>query len=118
MIAKSCNQDYGNHFLISQVGGCMRQVLLFILFVVVFVAPQLSFAQYGANLLTNPGAESEYTGWTKTDGGTGWNTTFRTARTGAKSWASSFQNCTLTQTVDLLAQGYTSGALGLHLPFQ
>lgn len=69
------------------------------------------------NLLTNAGAENDYEGWTKTDGGDGWSTTIvgvnlaATPRTGNKLWASSYFNCTLSQTIDLLAAGFTASAL-------
>ena len=71
------------------------------------------------NLLTNPGAESDYDGWTKTDGGSGWgfggkDLAFSTIpHTGLQCWASSYSSCTLTQTIDLIAKGYTEAQLNL-----
>lgn len=69
------------------------------------------------NLLTNPGAESDYDGWTKIDDGNGWSTTTvgldlaATPRSGNKIWVSSYYNCTLIQTIDLLAAGFTASQL-------
>lgn len=69
------------------------------------------------NLLTNPGAESDYEGWIKTDGGNGWSTTLMgeyapaVPRTGLKNWTSSYGWCTLVQTVDLLSANFTENYL-------
>lgn len=72
------------------------------------------------NLLTNPGAESDYDSWTKTDGGSGWGfgggegLAFTTIpHTGSQCWASSYSSCALTQTIDLLTKGYTVAQLDL-----
>jgi len=69
------------------------------------------------NLLTNAGAENEYEGWTKNDGANGWSTTTvgvdlnAVPRTGNKLWASTYFNCTLSQTIDLLTAGFTAKQL-------
>lgn len=69
------------------------------------------------NLLTNPGAENNYDGWTRTDGGDGWsinvvgNQGTATPRSGSNFWASSYQFCTLAQTVDLVSAGYSEAVL-------
>ena len=69
------------------------------------------------NLLNNPGAENEYEGWTKINGGNGWSTTtvgvdlIGVPRTGNKLWTSSYFDCTLIQTIDLLAAGFTASQL-------
>ncbi len=67
----------------------------------------------GINILDNPGAESDYASWTVTNGGSGWAIATGTGGLGTKSWASSFQTCTLVQTIDLLAKGYTAEVLDL-----
>lgn len=70
-----------------------------------------------SNLLTNPGAESNYEGWTRTDGGDGWsinvvgNQGTATPRSGSNFWASSYHFCTLAQTVDLVSAGYSETLL-------
>ena len=69
------------------------------------------------NLLTNAGAEKEYEGWTKVDGGNGWGiNTVELGLTGIphsgdKFWVSSYFNCTLSQTIDLLAAGFKESQL-------
>lgn len=69
------------------------------------------------NLLSNPGAENNYDGWTKTDGGDGWSINVvgsggsGTPKSGNNFWVSSYEFCTLTQTIDLLSAGYTEGYL-------
>lgn len=69
------------------------------------------------NLLINAGAENEYEGWTKNDGDNGWSTTTvgvdlnAVPRTGNKLWASTYFNCKLSQTVDLLTAGFTATQL-------
>ena len=85
----------------------MKRCLWFLLLAAILTAaPGRSLAQYGPNLLTNPGAESDFTGWTRTDGGSGWATGWQTPRTGSKCWSSSYQWGTLQQTVDLVGAGY------------
>lgn len=69
------------------------------------------------NLLTNAGAENNYDGWTKIDGGNGWriNTVgldlIGTPRSGNNLWVSSYEFCTLIQDIDLLAAGFTESQL-------
>jgi len=60
------------------------------------------------NLLSNPGAENSYDGWTKTNGGDGWAINYSwTPRSGNNCWVSSYGACTLKQTIDLLTAGYS-----------
>lgn len=49
-------------------------------------------------LLTNGQCDGTYNGWTKTDGGSGW---VIDTNDGAPYWKSSYQTCTLSQTVTL-----------------
>jgi len=63
------------------------------------------------NLITNPGAESNFDGWIKTDGGSGWGVHTENPHSGNKCWASSYENCTISQTVDLLSVGYSESEL-------
>ena len=69
------------------------------------------------NLLSNPGAENNYDGWTRTDGGDGWsinvvgNQGTATPRSGSNFWVSSYEFCTLAQTVDLVSAGYSEALL-------
>lgn len=69
------------------------------------------------NLLTNPGAENNYDGWTRTDGGDGWSINVvgigetATPRSGNNFWATSYEFCTLAQTVDLVSAGYSEALL-------
>lgn len=58
------------------------------------------------NLLTNPGAESNYDGWTITNGGDGWGID-GSSLSGSACWTSSYNISTMTQTIDLLSNGYT-----------
>ena len=71
-----------------------------------------------SNLLDNPGAELDYTAWTKTDGGSGWSTTSPdlSPYSGSKLWVSSYNICTLTQTVDLISKGFSASALDMSIP--
>lgn len=60
---------------------------------------------YTNNLLTNPSCNNnDYAGWTKTDGGDSW---------GAwdNNWKSSYNLCSMEQTVDLLSSGFTEEQL-------
>ena len=71
-----------------------------------------SWAQ--TNLLSNPGAENNYDGWTKTDGGSGWAINYLpeiTPHSGTNYWISSYNVCTLEQTIDLSAAGYSEADL-------
>jgi methionine-rich copper-binding protein CopC len=63
------------------------------------------------NLVTNPGAETgNFNSWTKVDGGSGWFVSgFR--HSGTYSFLSSYEWGTLSQEIDLVAAGYTGGAL-------
>jgi len=63
------------------------------------------------NLMTNPGAESKFDGWIKTDGGSGWGIHIDNPHSGNNCWASSYEYCTISQTVDLLSAGYTESEL-------
>jgi hypothetical protein len=66
------------------------------------------FCSY-ANLLANPGAESGVTGWTFTNGGNGWSipTNSAYAYQGQRYFQASYSWCIKTQTIDLLASGYS-----------
>jgi len=67
------------------------------------------------NLLSNPGAESNYDSWTKTDGGSGWAINYLlyeiAPHSGNNYWVSSYSLCTLEQTIDLIAAGYSEADL-------
>ena len=52
----------------------------------------------GQELLTNGQCDGTYNGWTKTDGGSGWGIA---NENGTYCWVSSYQVCTLSQTVTL-----------------
>ena len=82
----------------------MRKILLV---GALFLFTQWTNAQ---NLLTNPGAESNYDGWIVTNGGSGWGIQ-GDAFTGTNCWASANRDCTLQQTIDLLSKGYTEAQL-------
>ena len=66
---------------------------------------------YTRNIVDNPGAESNYTSWTKTDGGTGWGIDPSAGMGGTACWVTSYQNCTLTQTIDLSAKGISAATI-------
>jgi hypothetical protein len=68
------------------------------------------YANAQTNLLTNPGAESNYDGWTATSNGDGWGID-GSSLNGSACWASSYNSSTMTQTIDLLAKGYTEADL-------
>jgi len=61
------------------------------------------------NLLTNPCAENDFSDWVKTDGGSGWG--MATNGVQRRAWISSYENCTLTQTVDLIGKGFSQQVL-------
>jgi len=61
--------------------------------------------------MTNPGAENNFVGWSKTDGGSGWGIHVDNPHSGNNCWASSYEYCTISQTVDLLSAGYTASEL-------
>ncbi len=86
---------------------------LFLIFILQLLSIQISLADGDVNLLTNPGAEENYMGWSRSDDGSGWSTTFISAYSGFQCWSSSYRTCTLTQTIDLLEKGYTRTALDL-----
>ena len=88
----------------------MKQRLLFGLMVLISIIGGASRAhaqtQWNTNLLQNtvPTTDSQYKGWEKTDGGTGWAID--------KGWfVSSFQECILKQTVTLADYGFTADDL-------
>lgn len=71
------------------------------------------------NLLTNPGAESgTTTGWTTIlNGGDGWSVNFdNVVRSGSNSFQSSYGLDSLSQTVDLYANGFTANTLDTYQP--
>lgn len=54
------------------------------------------------NLLTNPGAESNYDGWVKTDNDVcKWGISTESPHSGLSCWVGSFRPCSLAQTIDL-----------------
>jgi hypothetical protein len=65
------------------------------------------------NLLINPGAENGYSNWIKTRGGNGWAISDNNAPsiTGSHCWKSSWAECTLSQTINLSAIGYSDAAM-------
>ncbi|MEI7829581.1 MAG: hypothetical protein WCI31_07415, partial [Prolixibacteraceae bacterium] len=67
------------------------------------------------NLLSNPGAETDYSSWTKTNGGSGW-AIGSDAHTGSKDWASSSSECKLVQEVILSTKGYSDADLDKCVP--
>jgi len=66
------------------------------------------------NLLINPGAENDFSDWTKEDGGSGWG--MATNGVQGKAWYSSYENCTLTQTIDLIGKGFSPQVLDKFPP--
>lgn len=95
-------------FCIKRNRNLYRLTALFISFTVLSLS---CLAAEDGNLLVNPGAESNYTGWSVSNGGSGWSTTFSTAHSGSRCWSSSYDPCTLTQTIDLVANGYDTAFL-------
>lgn len=81
-----------------------------IIFSLLFALASTMSAQ--TNLITNPGAENGFDGWVKTDGGSGWTVDSQTTngygypRSGIQCWASSYEFCTLKQSINLLTAGY------------
>jgi len=72
-----------------------------------------------ANLLSNPGAEgSGLTGWSFTNGGSGWQSYQNQAAAyeGQKLFVASYSWCVKTQTIDLLAAGYKRNFLNTQPP--
>lgn len=65
------------------------------------------------NIVTNPGAESDGTGWTTIlNGGDGMSYTFDSlVRSGSKSFQTSHGLDSISQTVDLFAHGYTTSSM-------
>ncbi|MFT3738934.1 MAG: leucine-rich repeat protein [Breznakibacter sp.] len=63
------------------------------------------------NLLINPGAEDNFDGWTKTNGGSGWIINTGLVRNGTNSWMGSYTMGTLSQTVDLTSKGYPASTM-------
>lgn len=64
----------------------------------------------GSSMLSNCSGSKGYSYWTKTDGGNGW-VIASGGRNGGVCWKSSYQNCTLTQTVDLVNAGFSTAML-------
>ncbi len=83
------------------------------LFIAVFLMSVLALyaGPVSQNLLANPSFESGFNNWAKTDGGNGWYLNTNFGRTGNQSIVSSHQWCTVTQSVDLLAAGFTEEEL-------
>jgi hypothetical protein len=71
------------------------------------------YANAQTNLLTNPGAESNYDGWTATCSGYGrnWGIDTGSPLSGTNCWVATSDECTLTQTVDFIEKGYTEARL-------
>ena len=77
------------------------------------------------NLLLNPGAESDFTSWTKVNAGSGWAIT--SGRTGDKAFIASYFPGTLTQTAtfgyamesspDIYAKVYAKGVYNVADPY-
>ena len=72
-----------------------------------------SGSSYGPNLLTNPGAENGFTGWTiSQSGGDGWSAGgYVMPVSGSNVWHTSYEWCEMYQTVDLLGAGYSAADL-------
>jgi hypothetical protein len=87
----------------------MKKLFLFLIVTLIF--NNNAVRGIATNLLGNPGAESDYAGWTVTNGGSGWSTNGQTPHSGTKCWNSSYSSCTLSQTIDLIAKGYTAEVL-------
>ncbi len=68
------------------------------------------------NLLDNPGAETDFDNWTRTDGGSGWAIYSGDAYRGNKYWASSYNVGNLKQEVVLSTKGYTDVQLDKCVP--
>jgi hypothetical protein len=69
------------------------------------------YSQYSWNIVDNPGAESDYTNWNVVNGGSGWAISATTGIAGSKCWVSSYINCSLSQTIDLIAKGIAPATL-------
>ena len=75
----------------------------------IFLALVLQTAAHGSvNLLTNPSAQGgATTGWSVVNGGDGWTTRPDSVDADGASFLTSYDWCTRSQTIDLLAAGYT-----------
>ncbi len=91
--------------------GSSKTPILFFAFFLIFTYILFSAAFSETNLLTNPGAEDGLTGWTFVNGGNGWTTDWGNPRTGSKAFGSSYDWCTMYQTVNLLDKGYSAAYL-------
>jgi len=82
----------------------------------VLASTLLSFTSFGQcnNVVTNGDASAGLTGWTFS-GGTGTNWAVQNSTYGP-SFKSSYNWCTMTQTIDLWAQGYTAAYLDNNQP--
>lgn len=92
--------------IIKKSSSMRKTLVLFFFFLSIYAT-----AWSQTNLLNNPGAESYYDGWIKTDGGSGWNIFAQNPHSGNNFWASSYEYCSLSQTVDLLLAGFTESEL-------
>lgn len=75
----------------------------------IFLALVLQTAAHASvNLLTNPSAQGgATTGWSVVNGGDGWTTRPDSVDADGASFLTSYDWCTRSQTIDLLAAGYT-----------
>ena len=83
---------------------------VFILAISLLPSSLMAAEPFDINLLTNPSCDNnDYAGWTRTDGGSGW-------KAENNVWSSSYVECKMTQTVNLLTAGFTEEQLDA-LPF-
>ncbi len=76
---------------------------LFLLLLAVVAGAATAWADDFKELLTNGACDGTFSGWTKTDGGNGWG--IGQDPDGSYFWASSFEPCTLSQTILLSEKG-------------
>ncbi|MEO8761975.1 MAG: hypothetical protein ABI448_13850, partial [Bacteroidia bacterium] len=88
----------------------MKKIYLFLIISVLTLSARAQYCSY-PNLLNNPGAESGLTGWTFTNGGSGWIAYAGGAYEGQNAFVASYAWCVKTQTVDLVTSGYTRAVL-------
>ena len=82
----------------------MKKLLLLLLAVV--AGASTAMADDFVELLTNGACDGTYTGWEKTNGGDGWG--IGQDEDGSHFWASSYERCTLYQTVVLSEKGLSN----------
>lgn len=96
-------------------------ICLFILLLSVFCL--LTASPYDTNLVTNPGAESGVTGWDFHNYGSSWSDAGY-VHSGSKGFITSYYDqdtfdcCTKTQTINLIAAGFSATELDAGIPIE